>query len=87
MAIGRDVNENMVSIALVLVQVDNKENWTWFLRELLEYIGGLEEGRCTFISCTQKCLVKVVKDLTPDSEHKFCLRHMYQNFFKKNTKG
>ncbi|XP_073154070.1 uncharacterized protein [Henckelia pumila] len=44
-AIGRDGNENMVPIALAVVQMENRENWTWFLRELLEDIGGLGDGR------------------------------------------
>lgn len=42
-------NENMGPIALAVMQVENTENWTWFLRELLEDIIGLGDGRWTFI--------------------------------------
>ncbi|KAL0322378.1 UNVERIFIED_CONTAM: hypothetical protein Scaly_2534200 [Sesamum calycinum] len=34
--VGRDDNDNMVPIALVVVSVENRETWTWFVGELLE---------------------------------------------------
>lgn len=82
-AIGRDGNDGMVPIAIEIVEVENRETWTWFLSELLEDIGGLGENMWTFISDRQKGLIEALKDLVPDSEHRFCLRHMYQNFKKK----
>ncbi|XP_073132196.1 uncharacterized protein [Henckelia pumila] len=57
-AIGRDGNDNMIPIALAVVQVENRENWTWFLRELLDDIGGLGENMWTFISDIQKGLIE-----------------------------
>ncbi|KAL0387458.1 UNVERIFIED_CONTAM: hypothetical protein Sradi_2627600 [Sesamum radiatum] len=30
-AVGRDGNDNMFPIAMAVVQVENRENWTWFL--------------------------------------------------------
>ncbi|XP_073137989.1 uncharacterized protein [Henckelia pumila] len=82
-AIGRDGNDNMVPIALAVVQVENGENWTWSLRELLDDIGGLGENKWTFISDRQKGLIEALKEIVPDSEHRYCLRHMYQNIKKK----
>ncbi|KAL0446004.1 UNVERIFIED_CONTAM: hypothetical protein Slati_1728300 [Sesamum latifolium] len=35
-AVGRDENDNMFPIAMAVVQVENRENWTWFLGELLD---------------------------------------------------
>ncbi|XP_073138095.1 uncharacterized protein [Henckelia pumila] len=72
-AIGRDGNDGMVPIAIAIVEIENRDTWTWFLRELLEDIGGLGENKWTFISDRQKGLIKALKDLVPDSEHSFIL--------------
>ncbi|KAL0328024.1 UNVERIFIED_CONTAM: hypothetical protein Scaly_2235000 [Sesamum calycinum] len=53
-AVGRDSNDNMVPIAMVVVPIENKENWRWFLGELLEEMGGLVTGKLSFISDRQK---------------------------------
>ncbi|KAL0305223.1 UNVERIFIED_CONTAM: hypothetical protein Sangu_3043100, partial [Sesamum angustifolium] len=82
-AVGRDGNDNMFPIAMAVVQVENRENWTWFLGELLDDIGGLGTSMWSFISDRQKGLIEALKDLVPDSEHRFCLRHMYENFKMK----
>ncbi|KAK4397863.1 hypothetical protein Sango_1261800 [Sesamum angolense] len=79
-AVGRDGNDNMFPIAMVVVQVEIRENWTWFLGELLDDIGGLGTSMWSFISDRQKGLIEALKDLVPDSEHRFSLRHMYENF-------
>ncbi|KAL0448802.1 UNVERIFIED_CONTAM: hypothetical protein Slati_1436600 [Sesamum latifolium] len=76
----RDGNDNMVPIALVIVPVENRETWTWFVSELLEDIGGLGTNKWSFISDKQKGLIDALKELVPESEHRYCLRHMYQNF-------
>ncbi|KAL0362188.1 UNVERIFIED_CONTAM: hypothetical protein Scaly_1174000 [Sesamum calycinum] len=59
-AVGRDGNDNMFPIAMAVVQVENRETWSW-----------------------QKGLIEALKELVPDSEHRFCTRHMYQNFKQK----
>ncbi|KAL0411006.1 UNVERIFIED_CONTAM: hypothetical protein Slati_3690300 [Sesamum latifolium] len=56
------------------------ETWSWFLSEMLDDIGGLGTSKWSFISDRQKGLIEALKDLVPDSEHRFCTRHMYQNF-------
>lgn len=49
-AIGRDGNDNLFPIALAVVPVENRENWTWLLSLLLGDLGGVEDQRWTFIS-------------------------------------
>ncbi|XP_073125331.1 uncharacterized protein [Henckelia pumila] len=80
-AVGRDGNENIFPISMAVVQVENYDNWRWFINELLEDIG---EGRWTFITDRQKRLLEALSELAPDCEHRFCLRHLYQNFSKKH---
>ncbi|KAK4384334.1 hypothetical protein Sango_3071100 [Sesamum angolense] len=76
----RDGNDNMFPIAMAVVQSENRETWSWFVGELLDDIGGLGTSKWSFISDRQKGLIEALKDLVPDSEHRFCIRHMYQNF-------
>ncbi|KAK4385870.1 hypothetical protein Sango_2711000 [Sesamum angolense] len=78
--VGRDGNVNMVPIALAIVPVENRETWTWFVGELWEDIGGLGTNKWSFLSNRQKCLIDALEELVPESEHRYCLRHMYQNF-------
>ncbi|KAL0315469.1 UNVERIFIED_CONTAM: hypothetical protein Sradi_5425100, partial [Sesamum radiatum] len=82
-AVGRDENDNMFPIAMEVVQVENRDTWGWFVGELLDDIGGMGTNKWSFISDRQKGLVEAFKDLVPESEHRFCLRHMYENFKMK----
>ncbi|XP_071924560.1 uncharacterized protein [Coffea arabica] len=83
-ALGRDGNDNMIPIALAAVEVERYDSWRWFLHLLLDDLGlGMDNTPWTFISDRQKGLVQALRELFPDSEHRFCVRHMYQNFSKK----
>ncbi|KAL0391465.1 UNVERIFIED_CONTAM: hypothetical protein Slati_4531600 [Sesamum latifolium] len=85
-AIGRDPNENIYPIAFAFVEVEKFDSWLWFLRLLLRDIGSQEERGWAFISDRQKGLIDAVAELAPGAEHRFCLRHMYNNF-KGKFKG
>ncbi|WVZ13717.1 hypothetical protein V8G54_011283 [Vigna mungo] len=82
--IGRDSNDQMLPLAYAVVEVENKDSWTWFLELLIEDLGGAEVGNaCTFMSDQQKGLLPAIEQLLPKAEHRFCMRHMYANFRKK----
>jgi len=50
-AIGIDANDQIMPIAWVVVEVENKETWTWFMDLLIDDLGGPQIlGLCTFIS-------------------------------------
>ncbi|KAL0408258.1 UNVERIFIED_CONTAM: hypothetical protein Sradi_1760200 [Sesamum radiatum] len=85
-AIGRDPNDNIYPIAFAYVEVEKYDSWEWFLRLLLRDIGSQDERRWTFISDRQKGLLDAVSELAPGAEHRFCFRHMYNNF-KGKFKG
>ncbi|GJS89380.1 zinc finger, CCHC-type containing protein [Tanacetum coccineum] len=88
-AMGRDGNNQMYPLAWVVVGVENKDNWAWFLSLLQEdlklgYGGGLtilSDGHkaCLFFWLLYQYLVFFL----PDSEHKQCTRHIYANFKRK----
>ncbi|WVY98944.1 hypothetical protein V8G54_031095 [Vigna mungo] len=83
-AIGRDPNDQMLPLAYTIVEVENKDSWTWFLELLIENLGGAEVGNaCTFMSDQLKGLLPAIEQLLPKAEHRFCMQHKYANFRKK----
>ncbi|XP_012844383.1 PREDICTED: uncharacterized protein LOC105964420 [Erythranthe guttata] len=85
-AIGRDANDNIYPIAMAFVEIEKYDSWRWFLEILLRDIGPYEERGWAFISDRQKGLIEAVSELFPHAEHRYCLRHMYNNF-KLKFKG
>ncbi|KAG8371791.1 hypothetical protein BUALT_Bualt13G0124900 [Buddleja alternifolia] len=82
-AIGRDGNDNMYPIVVAFVEVEKFETWEWFLNMVLRDIGSHDDKGWAFISDRQKGLVQALHKLAPNAEHRFCLRHMYNNFKAK----
>ncbi|CAI9303295.1 unnamed protein product [Lactuca saligna] len=86
-AVGRDANNQMYPLAWVVVPVENKETWMWFIDLLLEDIE-MGDGRgLTIISDQHKGLMEAVKERAPSCEHRNCARHIYANFKKKGFTG
>ncbi|XP_014511703.1 uncharacterized protein LOC106770406 [Vigna radiata var. radiata] len=82
--IGRYANDQMCPLAFAVVEVENKESWTFFLELLIEDLGGGGFcSRCTFMSDQQKGLLPVLQSLLPDVDQHYCVRHIYSNFRKK----
>ncbi|XP_052724073.1 uncharacterized protein LOC108346627 [Vigna angularis] len=74
----------MCPLAYVVVEVENKDSWQWFLELLIDDLGGQElSSRITYISNQQKGLVTALQELLPGVENRFCVRHIYANFRKK----
>ncbi|GAA0146865.1 hypothetical protein LIER_36399 [Lithospermum erythrorhizon] len=91
-----DPNNNIFPLAYVLVEIENKETWEWFLKHLSEYIMTVsnEDGvfevsqECwTFMSDKQKGLIKAFKIVLSDIDHRFCVRHLHENFKRAGFKG
>jgi len=59
--VGRDSNDQLLPLAYAVVEVENKETWTWFLELLIGDLGGIDVcGTMTFIIVQQKvCLIYV----------------------------
>ncbi|XP_014499459.1 uncharacterized protein LOC106760551 [Vigna radiata var. radiata] len=70
-AVARYGNEQMCPLVYAVVEVENKDNWTWFLQLLIDDLGGVEG------------LVPALQELLPGVEQRFCVRHIYANFRKK----
>ncbi|XP_052734198.1 uncharacterized protein LOC128196726 [Vigna angularis] len=69
--VGRDPNDQMLPLAYAVVEVENKDSWTWFLQLLIEDLGGTAG------------LVLAIQELLPRAEQRYCLRHLYANFRKR----
>ncbi|WVZ24376.1 hypothetical protein V8G54_002920 [Vigna mungo] len=82
--VGRDGNEQILPIAYVVVEVENKDSWTWFLDLLIQDLGGEDVcSSCTLISDQQKGLLQALQDLLPGVDQRYCVRHLYSNFRKQ----
>ncbi|XP_025653305.1 uncharacterized protein [Arachis hypogaea] len=79
----KDANNHIFVIAYAIVDVENKENWKWFLELLLSDLGEYETKNLCFISDMQKGLIPAVKELVPTVLHRFCVWHLWRNFSKQ----
>ncbi|XP_059294645.1 uncharacterized protein LOC132047646 [Lycium ferocissimum] len=64
-AVAKDANNQMLPIAWAIVEYENKNTWTWFLKLLIADLG-MGDGRATtVISDMQKGLQSAMKELLP----------------------
>ncbi|XP_028053001.1 uncharacterized protein LOC114257438 [Camellia sinensis] len=85
-AVGIDTNNCIFLFAYAIVEKEKKKTWLWFL-ELLGHDLNIVNSHCyTFMSDKQKGLIDAVAELFPNASHKFCVRHLYDNF-KGEHKG
>jgi hypothetical protein len=81
--VGMDPNDCIFPLAVAVVEVEDTESWTWFLETLKNNLGIVNTQPWTIMSNNQKGLINAVKAVFPDSEHRFYVRHMWQNFQQK----
>ncbi|XP_050240946.1 uncharacterized protein LOC126689809 [Quercus robur] len=71
---------------MAVVEQETKESWIWFLEIFADDIGRPEEFQLVFISDRQKGLIPAIETLFPTVEHRYCVKHIYNNF-KVDHKG
>ncbi|XP_068662976.1 uncharacterized protein [Aristolochia californica] len=85
-----DADDQLFPLAFAVVDVENDENWMWFLSELRKLLGVNTENmpRLTILSDQQNGIVEAVETHFPSAFHGFCLRYVSENFRDefKNTK-
>ncbi|GKB10129.1 peptidyl-prolyl cis-trans isomerase CYP37, chloroplastic [Tanacetum coccineum] len=82
-AMGRDGNNQMFPIAWALVNIENTNNWQWFMAYLCKDLMLHQGAYLTIISDGHKGLMEVVHTMLPYAKHRQCARHIYANFKKK----
>jgi hypothetical protein len=83
-AVGIDRNDCIFPIAVGLVEVECTSSWEWFLSTLRDDLNITNTSPFTIMSDRQKGLINAVKKTFRDSEHRHCVRHLYQNFHNKH---
>ncbi|XP_010469626.1 PREDICTED: uncharacterized protein LOC104749643 [Camelina sativa] len=79
-AVGRDGDNRIVPVAWAVVEIENDDNWDWFMR-LLSRSLGLEDGsKIAIISDKQSGLVKAIHNILPQAEHRQCAKHIMENW-------
>ncbi|CAN6164305.1 unnamed protein product [Urochloa humidicola] len=79
-AVGIDPNDCIYPIAMAVVEVESLVTWKWFLETLKNDLGIDNTTPWTIMTDKQKGLIPAVQKVFPDSEHRFCVRHLYSNF-------
>nr|XP_043633429.1 uncharacterized protein LOC122604617 [Erigeron canadensis] len=77
--VGVDPNNGIYPLAYAIVEAKCFNSWRWFLVCLGEDLDLSPQSNFTFMSDRQKGLVPAIAKLFPVAEHRFCLRHIYEN--------
>ncbi|XP_010424758.1 PREDICTED: uncharacterized protein LOC104709915 [Camelina sativa] len=81
-ALGRDADNAIYPIAWSVVQVENTDNWSWFVNRLKIDLELGDGDGYIMVSDRQKGLIKAVELELPKIEHRKCVRHIYGNLKK-----
>jgi len=82
-AMGIDANNQMYPFAWAVVEQETYKTWHWFISMIAEDLGITDLANSnywTFLCDKQKGLVQALANIMPEAEHRFCLRHLYENF-------
>lgn len=85
-AVGVDANNCIYPFAYAVVGKEKKKTWQWFLELLKEDLNVHNTHVYTFMTDKQKGLLDAVAEVFPNAGHRFCVRHLYNNF-KGEFKG
>lgn len=73
-ATAADADDGIFPVAFGVVDAENEDNWTWFLRELKSAVS--TSGQLTFVSDFQNGLKRALADVFDKCYHSYCLRHL-----------
>ena len=75
----------MFPLAYAIVEIESKSSWIWFLELLIADLGIQNGLAWVFISDKQKGLIPAMQTVLPNTEHRMCVRHLYNNFRGQHT--
>ncbi|GJR98976.1 FAR1-related sequence 10 [Tanacetum coccineum] len=78
-AVGVDANNGIYPVAYGIVESENQYSWTWFLKCLGDDFDLYSNSNFTFITDRQKGLLPALEKLFPHAQHRYCVRHIYEN--------
>lgn len=86
-AVGVNPNNNIYPIAYAIVCKECRDTWEWFLTVLKNDLNIVRPYEYTFMSDKQKGLIQSFEEVFPDSDHRFCVRHLHNNFKSAGYRG
>nr|GEY50068.1 transposase, mutator type [Tanacetum cinerariifolium] len=78
-AVRVDPNNGIYPFAYAIVKSENKDSWKWFLECVGDDLYLFINSNFTFISDRQKGIIPAIAESFPIVEHRFCLKHIYDN--------
>ncbi|KAL2251025.1 UNVERIFIED_CONTAM: hypothetical protein Sindi_2224800 [Sesamum indicum] len=85
--VGVDPNNNLFPICYAVVDKECRETWEWFLIILKHDLNIVRDFEYTFMSDKQKGLMQALGDVFAGSDHRFCVRHLNNNFKNAGFRG
>ncbi|GJX94638.1 hypothetical protein Tco_0349224 [Tanacetum coccineum] len=86
-AVSVDANNGIYPVAYGIVESESKDSWIWFLNCLGDDLELYRNSNFTFITDRQKGLLLAIKTLFSAAEHRYCVRHIYQNMSLTRRRG
>nr|GEW79284.1 transposase, mutator type [Tanacetum cinerariifolium] len=77
--VGVDPNNGTYPVAYAIVESETKDSWSWFLECLRGDLDLNRRSNFTFVSDRQKGIIPALASIFPSAEHRFCLKHIYDN--------
>nr|KAJ0210471.1 hypothetical protein LSAT_V11C400202580 [Lactuca sativa] len=81
-AVGVDSSNGIYPLAYAIVESENTDSWKWFWECLGDDLDMHANSNFAFISDRQKGLIPAIAHIFPCAEHRYCLRHIYENMRK-----
>ncbi|XP_047319942.1 uncharacterized protein LOC124923973 [Impatiens glandulifera] len=79
-----DGNDGVFPVAFAVVDIDDEDNWRWFLLELKSALS--ESSPITFVSDFRKGLKESISEIFENGHHGYCLRHLAEKL-NEDMKG
>ncbi|KAH0776708.1 hypothetical protein KY290_008119 [Solanum tuberosum] len=80
--VANDGNNQMMPLAWAVVEKENKNTWTMFVKCIRSDLGLGDGGGLTLITYMQKVMSAAITYVLPKYEHRMCARHILANWTK-----
>nr|GEW39366.1 transposase, mutator type [Tanacetum cinerariifolium] len=77
--VGVDPNNDIYHFAYAVVESEKKQSWLWFLDCLGDDLELFRNSNFTFVTDRQKRIIPTLAETFPAAEHRYCLKHIYDN--------
>ncbi|GAA0148027.1 hypothetical protein LIER_07577 [Lithospermum erythrorhizon] len=81
--VGLVADKDIYPVAWAVVEVENTDSWTWFVRLLKEDLMMDREPDSSILMTDQQKIA--IKNELPDAVHRLCVKHLHANSSKRFT--